>query len=403
MKGFFDKLNNNKKNEKEKPKNPFSAIQSHFEEKKQRNNRGGGKSLGGSKPGSIIPKIIVEQGSIGVTLENTKEGSAIVASVGKGSQAASIGLQRGDIICFSGSNGESEIPYKLFLEMVKSSQRPLEFEIRRIELKHQNSVGGGRADAEAKRQAVIAAAEARDKSNKIKKKPISKARDLTAEQKKKIEEQREALAKKNETYMSNTPLSAEAQKAVELAKKDEQKHVEKLGYNPYETMKGTGTQASTAVTNINHGSIQSSKAESMKSSSSNGPSTGAKTAPSSSSAFQQQSIHPEFDDAFTAIITTQTDQASIQKSLRIMRKLIHNAIQPNQSLDKKKVRISNPNKHIDAAINQMHGAVDIMMSVGFVLLDHEEDGETYLMFTSDEAEGWVHKALEQMEAYENTL
>ena len=86
-----------------------------------------------------------------------------------------------------------------------------------------------------------------------------------------------------------------------------------------------------------------------------------------------------------------------------MRKLIQNAIQPNQSLDKKKVRISNPNKHIDAAINQMHGAVDIMMSVGFVLLDHEEDGETYLMFTSDEVEGWVHNALEQMEAYENTL
>ena len=403
MKGFLDKLNN-KKNEKEKPKNPFSAIQSHFEEKKQRNNRGGGKSLGGSKPGSIIPKIIVEQGSIGVTLENTKEGSAIVASVGKGSQAAAIGLQRGDIICFAGSNGESEIPYKLFLEMVKSSQRPLEFEIRRIELKHQNSVGGGRADVEAKRQAVIAAAEARDKSNKIKKKPISKSKDLTAEEKKKIEEQREALAKKNETYMSNTPLSAEAQKAVELAKKDEQKHVEKLGYNPYETMKGTGTQASTAVTNINHGSIQSSKAESMKSSSSHGPSASVSPVPSSStSAFQQQSIHPEFDHAFTTIITTQTDQATIQKSLRIMRKLIQNAIQPNQSLDKKKVRISNPNKHIDAAINQMHGAVDIMMSVGFVLLDHEEDGETYLMFTSDEVEGWVPKALEQMEAYENTL
>jgi len=402
MKGFLDKLQKNKS--KNEFKNPFA---------KKNQNRGGGKSLGGAKPGKIISITIPSPGSIGVILENTKEGSAIVASVTDGSQAKAVGLQRGDVICFQDTDGREEIQYSLFLDMSKSDTRPLKFDIRRIESSieksssHSNNTntGGGtrpiRADEEARRQAVIAAAEARDKQNKYKKKPIRKHAALTTEQKKKIQQQKEELAIKNVTYISNTPLTDEAQKAVEAAKQDEVKHAAQLGYNPYETMKGTGQQASTAVTDLNHGSIQ---ADATTSGTKSGKAD--KKACNSAkqvSSLQIQPIDPTFDAAFTAFVTTNHHDDTFAKSLRIMLKLIQNATAEGQSEEKRRVRISNPNKHIDAAIHNTNGALDLMMSVGFIMAENHEDSETYLMYQYEDKPEWLPKALAQMEQYGNNL
>ena len=52
-------------------------------------------------------------------------GTAIVATVIEGSQAEAAGIQRGDALCYAGSNGQEEIMYDLFLELAKSNQRPL--------------------------------------------------------------------------------------------------------------------------------------------------------------------------------------------------------------------------------------------------------------------------------------
>lgn len=52
-------------------------------------------------------------------------GTAIVSDVVSGTQAQAAGLQRGDIVCFAGSNGQEEIMYDMFLELAQSSQRPL--------------------------------------------------------------------------------------------------------------------------------------------------------------------------------------------------------------------------------------------------------------------------------------
>jgi len=471
MKGFLDKLQNNKPNKKNHEfKNPFAS--------KKNQDRGGGKSLGGSKPGKILSFTITDPGPIGVILENTREGSAIIASVAHGSQAQTVGLMRGDVICFQeeqddatgngNGNGKNEIPYKIFLEMVKSSTlRPLNFNIRRIEssasaaaaststsghsshgstTSNSNSgfgMNGIRADEQARRQAVIAAAEARDKQNKFKKKPIRKgglASELTTEQKKKIQQQRDQLEIKNATQLSNAPLTNESKKAVEAAKQNEAMHAQQLGYNPYETMKGTGQQGSAAVTSLHHGSLDAgpggsgSGNGSASGSGSKGGSAASKATnvvnsqkkkPSSSS-LQMQSIDPTFDEAFTTLITTNDNKETIIKSLRIMRKLIINATtvatgeregdqqqQQQQSQEKKRVRISNPNKHIEAAIHHTEGALDLMMSVGFIIMemDHDEDSETYLMyqyqteteFGNEEFPKWLNKALAQMEEYENNL
>jgi hypothetical protein len=404
MKGFLNKLQNNVNHKKNKM-------------------RGGGVSLGGTKPGTIIPISIPAPGPIGAGIENTKDGTAIVSLVSAGSQAEKVGLQRGDAVCFSDSNGGEEIPYRLFLNMVKSDARPLVFDVRRVDSNSNSSAAGPRtkmrADDEARRRAVIAAAEARDKQNKQKKKPIRKFTDLSAADKKRMEERKEQLAIHNETYMADAPLSDEARVAVEAAKTDEAAHAQQLGYNPYEMMKGTGQQASNTVTNITHGSIDAGASAGAGATSSG---AGGATRPSTRTSANQDAkgerkqetsinINPTFDDAFTSLVTTNTSEEQVKKSLRIMRKLISNATTAKDADDaKRKVRISNPNKHIQAAVNDMNGALDLMFAVGFMMSESEDavdeargDPETCLVFPPGDIPAWLPSALERMEQYESGL
>jgi hypothetical protein len=377
-------------------------------------------------------------------LENTNDGSAIVAQVTPGSTADIAGLQRGDIFCFGGSQGKEEIPYRMFLDMIRSSVRPITVDIRRMEsLKNSlhksqsdntSTSGGGdggggggvtvrrpvlRADAEARRLAVIAAAEARDRQNKESKKPIRKAGvELTKEQREKIQMQREKrLAGEmmnGDKTLTKEPLSEEAKKAVQDAKMQEAAHAAELGYNPYETMRGTGKQASSAVTTLHHGSLKSHQGD--KDNDDDGKNGNI-----------MESIDPVFDEAFAILVSnihndpSQTRSMSVKKSLRVMRKLIQNATVDGQTLDKKRVRLSNPNPHIEAAIHNVNGALDLMMSVGFVIMEQEEEGkkgtegavnvgvsssvtETFLIYPTDVVKPlWLSKALKQMEDYENQL
>ena len=87
-----------------------------------------------------------------------------------------------------------------------------------------------------------------------------------------------------------------------------------------------------------------------------------------------------------------------------MRKLIANATAPNlDDVDdnKRKVRISNPNKHIQAAVNDMNGALDVMFSVGFIMSEDEVDSETYLVYPPGDAPSWLTAALQRMAQYES--
>ena len=341
-------------------------------------------------------------------MENTSKGAAIIANVTPGSQAAEANLKRGDVICFAESNGQEEIAYAQFLAMCKSTQRPLVFDVRRVEgnTSDNGKSGGGnqraRADDYAKRQAVIAAAEARDKSNKIKSKPIARTKggkvvkELTDAEKRKIEEQREEMARKNAVVMADLgPQSEEARIAILEAKNLEVDHMNELGYNPYEASKSTAGQAATATVAMNHGTFDAGKAVMATQSS---QITEKKRGDQSGDNNNTSSFVPEsFDAAFTIVVTTNQEE-NVKKSLRIMRKLIQNALSDE---NKRKVRITNPNKHIEAAIIDMNGALELMMNVGFILSEDEAEGETYLIYCSnDETLSWVYTALQQMEEYE---
>lgn len=141
--GFFDDVFNNDKDKKKKKSNSTTgggggnplanlgkSIQKNFNQVTgQSNNFGGqGQSLGGSKPGIVIEIILSNPGPVGIRVEKstaTASLSAIVNHVIPQSQADKAGLKRGDVICFAGSNGQQEMQYDMFLQIAKSTQRPI--------------------------------------------------------------------------------------------------------------------------------------------------------------------------------------------------------------------------------------------------------------------------------------
>ena len=407
MKGFFDKIG----------KDVQKAIGNNNSSKSNKNHRGGGQSLGGAKAGKLIPDIwIVEPGPIGVKLENTSQNHAIVAGVTPGGVAESVGLQRGDVICHPGTGGDKEMNYFEFLKMVKSNSRPLQFDVRRMTSLPNASNQNLRADDAARRQAVIAAAEERNTKHKARTRPIPKKKggkivaELTPEEMKKIELQKEENMKRNAIHMSEKPLSEEAERAVQAAKKDEVSHTNQLGYNPYETKKVTAGQASTASIAMTHGVINAGGNPSnnivsnVRSSQTAIPPVQAPAdAMISTDENELLQIDPAFDEAFSELITINPKE-NISKSLRIMKKLISNATSAPADDPKRKVRISDPNNLIKASIIDMSGAVELMLSVGFAMTD-EDDGKMFLHYNEGLDSGndlpWLKDALKKMEKYEN--
>mmetsp|Transcript_4144 Transcript_4144/g.11405 ORF Transcript_4144/g.11405 Transcript_4144/m.11405 type:complete len:422 (-) Transcript_4144:1264-2529(-) len=419
MKDFFSKLTGDdgkKKGDGPQFRNPFANFGGgRSQGRGGKNYRGGGQALGGSAPGRVISISLPNPGSLGMKVEKRPngQGTAIVSEVFPNSQAESAGIQRGDILCSPGSNGAEEILYNEFLSVAASDHRPLVFDVRRIDaVKASSRLSGTRpstADAYARKQAVIAAAEARDRANKKKSKPISKKggdKVLSTVEKRRLEEQREELARKRAEENNDAPMTEEAKRAVAVAKAGEAAHAVELGYNPYETNKMTAGQAKTATTAAVHGSVDAGKLVEDSGVPSQIPAPAPTQAPSnpvqSDETEQWKAIDPQFDEAFVAITCTNTDNEAATKSIGTMRKLIVNAttkgqIEADEACAKfRRVRLSNTK--IKAAITDIHGALELMLSVGFVL--NEEDGETYLVYPfGDTAPDWLPSALERMEKY----
>jgi len=395
-----------------------------------KNFRGGGQSLGGSKPGRIVRIELPMPGPLGVKVEKRQGAkTAIVSQVLPETQAAAAQLRRGDVICVADTQGEAEMLYDDFLKMAASDVRPLVFDIRRIDGAGGGAAPGGQsgggggsstADAFAKRQAVIAAAEARDKAHKKKSKPIAKGtgKELTSADRKKIEEQREEQARKNAAEgIGTATTSAESQRAVAAAKAGEAQHAAALGYNPYETNKVSAGQARTATVAVTHGALGDGGGSGGSSTTSTGasssaaapgfvapPSNPVSAAPLTSNTDDLTNINPQFDEAFEAVAFHTSNDETAKQAITTMKKLVVNATTKGQtgpeeaSAKFRRVRLSNPK--IKAAITDIHGALDLMMSVGFVLSENEEDGETYLVFPpGSTGPSWLHRALKKMEKF----
>ena len=360
--------------------------------KKTTGSRGGGQSLGGDKPGIVMSVSLENAGPLGLEVEKRKNvhKTAIIAKVMPGSQAELAGLKRGDIVCHPGSNGSEEIMYDQFIAAAKSGRRPLRFDVRRIESSILGpSAGSGRvsADAESRRHAVIAAAEARNNKHKALQKPIPKT------------DRKQANGVNGAVESHRGDDSEETRRAVAKVKQAEKLDAAKLGYDPYAAQAMTSGQARTAQVAMASGEINADNAPAKLS--------GGGAAPDSAPGIVSKPAVPlpaEFEESFGLFVTSNSDHAGVVKSLGIMRKLINNAVTKGQDGDEdtsskfRRVRLSNPKIH--ESISAKAGAVELMILFGFQL--SESDGETYLAFPSGyNGPEWTASALEKMQTYEN--
>ena len=252
--------------------------------------------------------------------------------------------------------------------------------------------GNKSADAEVRRKAMIAAAEAREKAHKSKSKPI---RYVTKSTLAKAQQQ-----SNDDTNMKDEPLSEASRVAAEIAKQDEAALAAQLGYNPYEAAKSTAGQARNATTAVQHGTISAVPAGNhlpVVAEPSNPTSAGVEAPPKPTTSMP---LPNEFEEAYATVLSS-PDATASHNSITIMRKLIINATTKGQlppleeSSKFRKVRLGNPK--IKAAIVDVSGAIDIMLAVGFSL-EETDDGESCLIYPADYAgPEWLAAALARME------
>jgi len=302
--------------------------------------------------------------------------------------------------------------YEQFIQMSASSRRPLIFDVRRLSAIQSTSISNNKTSAEAysRKQAIIAAAESRDKSLKAKTRPIKKTPKPNAT---------DAVNKRNETMspsgnnqiikdqIKDISLSNEATlQAVHDAKSREIDLANSLGYNPFNAVAMNSDQARNAQTVSSHGNIEAGNDQNTES---YVPSTNL-----DKSIFDDddmQVFNEAFEESFTLLVTTNGSNASLSQSLVIMRKVILNATTKGQQSDEessakfRKLRLSNPK--IRSLICEMNGALELLISVGFHLSedsDTSSEGETFLMYPEGSSgPTWLGKALKRMEQYERNV
>lgn len=399
---------------------------------------GQGQSLGGSEPGDVIEIILPHPGPLGVRVEkrSNNSASAIVNQVVPNSQAEAAGLKRGDVICFAGSNGQNEVQFDMFLQIAKSTQRPIHLEARRFQESKKKaasssvmasaasstSAGGGRgngnglsADAEARRKAMIDAAVAREKAHKKKTKTIKYVtKTTTLLNKQQLAEQAAANRNNNNSSTGDKlkPQTEASRKAAAAAKRDEQNLANELGYNPYESAKSTAGQARSATVTTQHGEVNAAGSSSGNTSI---PVVAPPTNPTSVAAVQVEDypLPEEFVEALLTIISNGDKDAS-KAGLKIARTLIVNATTKGQQQDEgagakfRKVRLENAK--IKKALVDVPGNIQLMLSVGFQLVECDENNESLLMFPSPSPPLigyneplWLSTALRKMEQQEKLL
>lgn len=255
---------------------------------------------------------------------------------------------------------------------------------------------------------MIAAADAREKAHKQKTKPVRGITKTTLQR----ERQQEELRKQKEEQRQNESTATESEHvkaAREAAKRDEATLAKQLGYNPYEPARATAGQARNATTATQHGAFQADhtgeRLSTADAAAAAPPPNTTSVVSSAEDLLEQTSL--EFQEAYTTTVSTTMDAAHVKTSFGICRKLVANATSPTKGQNSqdetaskfRRVRLANPK--IKQAIVDVQGAVEIMMTFGFELV--EQDGESLLVYPQGySGPEWLAAALGQMEQYENS-
>ena len=271
------------------------------------------------------------------------------------------------------------------------------------------------AEADHRKLAVIAAAEAREKASKAKLKPMKQVTKTTLARQ---QLQQQQLQQSNADTISLEPMTEEAKRARAAAKLGEAQLAQQLGYNPYETARATAGQARTATVAVQHGTIQVATTNESST-----PIPGVVASPPNALVVADEddvqgvvSLEPpsEVQEALATLFSSWSHEtATLASTCTIMKTLIVNATTKGQlsssssttgvgeeedaSASKfRKVRLANPK--IKAALVDVTGAIDVMMAVGFAL--YEEDGESFLIFPKGTPGGplWLPVVLKELES-----
>jgi len=289
-----------------------------------------------------------------------------------------------------------------------------------------SSGGGGSADAEARRKAMIDAAVAREKAHKKKTKTIkyvTKSTTTTLLNKQQLAEQ--AANNTGNTFTNDElkPQTEASRQAAAAAKRDEQHHANELGYNPYESAKSTAGQARSATVTTQHGEVNANNGNSSGSNNTSSiPVVAPPSNPTSAAAVpvivEDYPLPEEFEEALVTVISSQ-DSSAARTGLKIARTLIVNATTKGQQQKDeeagakfRKVRLANAK--IKKALVDVPGNIQLMLSVGFQLVECDENNESLLMFPSPSPtllninDGyneplWLSTALRKMEQQEKLL
>ena len=271
--------------------------------------------------------------------------------------------------------------------------------------------GGGSADAESRRKAMMAAAEAREQVHKQKLRPMNKKsahKTTTTTQQQDVN---------NFTSAELQPQTEAARIAMRAVKRDEQRLAQELGYNPYAAANSTAGQARTATATTQYGELNSGSGSGGISTTTGTSSATASTAipvvappldPTTSAVREEHPLPEEFEDAFVTIIS-QSDTAASKTGLKIARTLILNATTKGQQRTEeeeaakfRKVRLDNPK--IKQAIVEVPGNIQLLLSVGFQLVECENHNESLLVFPPQyTGPVWLPTALRRMEHQEQAL
>lgn len=283
----------------------------------------------------------------------------------------------------------------------------LEFEVRRItttvEKPIEASAKSKSAEAEHRRQAVIAAAEAREKAHKAKSKPMKLVTKTTLARQQLLQQQNSTASS-----IDDGPRSEQAKQAAAAAKQGEAILAQQLGYNPYEPARATAGQARNATTTTQHGSI-SADTNSNATTDANADIKSIPPVAPPRDAIQpanedhhddltELDLPMEFSEPLATMVSATTLEL-VQSTCGIIKKLVINATTKGQTPHDdaakfRKVRLANPK--IKEALVDVPGALEVMLAVGFVL--EELEGESMLMFPADYlGPDWLPSALKQLD------
>ncbi|GMI50985.1 hypothetical protein ScalyP_jg8016 [Parmales sp. scaly parma] len=341
---------------------------------------GKGKTLGGkATPGKFVsPLIFAEAGPLGMSIEENDAKNAVIASTVPGGMAESIGILRGDVICWSGSgsSGDDHDPpdpptFHEFMAVVKEGSRPLEIGVLRIELStkkgdrdqntntNTNTVSSSSsATAEMRKKQMVAAAEQRQSSlNKNFKTKTGPKQGMGSV----------ARVNTNLTvnHLTGAEFGEETKRAVEKIKQKERASAKELGYNPYDTVKkSTGS-----------GAMQMQMP------------------------MQTQNEDDKLDDFAQSVLDSlavlRAGDVESKTAISTIAKLLENATSNEKGQREggdKFLNIKVDNEAIQKRVLRVEGAAEFLLVCGFVLGDNEH-GETVMTFPRplNSEQDWIRR------------